>query len=411
MSKRIAPLTDLQVRTARPGQRMYRLYDGGGLYLEVSASGSKLWKFKYRRLTGSESRSSFGAYPAVSLVEARGKRAQARRQLADGIDPFEAGEAALRAARDSANDTFEAVAREWHATMIDSWQPGTAENILHRLEVDIFPFIGTVRIVTVTSRDILFAIRKVEQRGALEIAKRLTEDVARVFDFAVNSGKLDRNPATTLKNALRPREKGHFAAIDSTELPALLKSLAHNEACMGHVVRLAMRLVLLIFVRTSELIETPWSEIDLERGEWTIPWRRMKRGKRKVLPCKVDHYVCLSRQALALLRELHTYTGGGKLPFPNMRDGERPMSNMAILKALERMGYKGDMTGHGFRALAMSTLKEQLHYRHEVVDRQLAHAQKDELETAYDRASYLEERGGMMQAWADNIDSIMRGLV
>jgi len=411
MPKRVVPLSDLQLRNARAAERMYRLYDGGGLYLEVSAGGSKLWKVKYRHLRGRESRLSFGAYPDVSLVAAREQRAQARQQLAAGIDPLEARDAASRAARDSANDTFEAVARDWHATMLDSWQPGTAQNILHRLELDIFPVIGALRMTTVTSRDILFAIRKIEQRGALEIARRMTADVSRIFDFAMNSGRLDRNPAATLGKTLKPREKGHFAAIESTELPAFLKSLVHNEACMGHVVRLATRLMLLIFVRTSELIETPWSEIDLEGGEWTIPWRRMKRGKRRVNPSKVDHHVCLSRQALALLRELHTYTGGGKLLFPNMRDAERPMSNMAILKALERMGYKGDMTGHGFRALAMSTLKEQLHYRHEVVDRQLAHAQKDELETAYDRATYLEERTAMMQAWADHIDSIMRGLV
>ena len=171
----------------------------------------------------------------------------------------------------------------------------------------------------------------------------------------------------------------------------------------------AVRLIMLIFVRTSELIETPWSEIDLEHGEWIIPWQRMKHGKITVNPDKTNHNVCLSRQALALLRELHAITGGGKFLFPNRRDHTKPMSNNAILKALERMGYKGDMTGHGFRALAMSTIKERLGYRHEVVDRQLAHAAKDKVESAYDRASFLAERKVMMQEWADYLDAVAAG--
>ena len=303
---------------------------------------------------------------------------------------------------------FEAVAREWHDTLREQWQPQTAHNILHRLETDIFPVLGRQRISTITSKDLLYAVRQIEKRGALEIAKRTTANLSRIFVYAFHCGRVDRNPAAMLTKALRPREKGHFAAIDPDQLPALMTALAHNEACMGPIVRIAMRLMLLVFVRTSELIETPWSEIDLEKVEWIIPWRRMKRGKRRVNPDRTDHHVCLSRQALALLRELHTYTGEGPRLFPNMRDASRPMSNMALLKALERMGYKGDMTGHGFRALAMSTLKERLHYRHEVVDRQLAHAQRDKLESAYDRARYLAERREMMQHWADYLDQVER---
>jgi integrase len=408
MPKRVAPLTDLQIRKARTADKPYKLYDGDGLYLEVSPSGSKLWKFKFQRVNGRESRMAFGPYPDVSLLAAREKRTEARRQLAEGSDPVEAREEAQRAARDDALDTFEAVARDWHDTMRERWQPQTAANILHRLEVDIFPVIGSQRISTITSRDLLYAVRQIEQRGAMEIAKRITANLSRIFVFASHSGRVDRNPAAMLTQALRPREKGHFAAIDPEELPALIKALASNEACMGHVVRIAMRLMMLVFVRTSELIETPWSEIDLDKGEWIIPWQRMKRGKRKVNPDRTDHHVCLSRQALDLLRALHIYTGQGPMLFPNMRDPARAMSNMALLKALERMGYKGDMTGHGFRALAMSTLKERLHYRHEVVDRQLAHAQKDKLESAYDRARYLDERKKMMQHWADYLDQVER---
>lgn len=302
--------------------------------------------------------------------------------------------------------TFEQVAREWHHTMLGQWQPQTAHDILHRFELDIFPLIGKLPVIEVQARDVLDAICAVERRGALEIASRLAANCSRVFRYAIRCGHADRNPAEHLREVLAPREKGHFAAIGPDGLPTLLRALYANEACMGLPVRVAMRLMLLVFVRTSELIETPWAEIDLDNGEWVIPRRRMKRGKRRINPDRTDHHVCLPRQGLVLLRELHRLTGGGTWVFPNMRDPGRPMSNNTLLKALERMGYKGDMTGHGFRSLAMSTLKEQLGYRHEVVDRQLAHAQKDKLESAYDRAKYLEERRAMMQRWADHIDEL-----
>lgn len=406
MPKRVAPLTDLKVRNAKKQEKPYKLADGGGLYVEVTPGGAKLWRLKYRQANGKENKLHFGAYPDVSLSLARERRDAARTLLGAGIDPGLARDADARQAKSVSEHTFEKVARDWHSKMIKSWQPQTAENILHRFEVDLFPVFGTVPIADVKVPEVLKAIRAVEGRGALEVAKRLTSDCSRVFKYAIRCELTERNPAALLGEVLEPREKGHFAAIGADELPAFLRALYANEACMGLPTRIAMRLMLLVFVRTSELIETPWSEIDFEKGEWIIPWSRMKRGKRKIKPDKTDHQVCPSMQALALLRELHRLTGGGRLLFPNMRDSERPMSNMALLKALERMGYKGDMTGHGFRALAMSTLKERLGIRHEVVDRQLAHSPKDKLEGAYDRARYLAERKTMMQTWADYIDSI-----
>jgi integrase len=204
-------------------------------------------------------------------------------------------------------------------------------------------------------------------------------------------------------------QAGHFAAITADELPAFLAAMDKNDARLFKPTRIALRLMLLVFVRTSELIETPWSEIDLEAGEWIIPWQRMKRGKLTVNPDKTNHHVCLSTQALELLRELRALTGGGKYLFPNQRDHEKPMSNGAILMALKRLGYQNKMTGHGFRALAMSTIKERLGYRHEVVDRQLAHAQKDKIASAYDRAQFLAERKVMMQQWADYLDRLKVG--
>jgi len=405
MPKRVPPLTQLQIKNAKHREKSYKLADGGGLYLEVTPAGGKHWRMKYRQANGKENKLHFGAFPAVSLLDAR-ERDSARHLLAADVDPARAREEQARQARMAAANTFEQVAREWHHTMLGQWQPQTARDILHCFELDIFPLIGKLPVTEVQARDTLEAIRAVERRGALEIASRLAASCSRVFRYAMRCGHGDRNPAEHLREVLAPREKGHFAAIGPDGLPALLRALYANQACMGMPVRAAMRLMLLVFVRTSELIETPWAEIDLDNGEWVIPWRRMKRGKRRINPDRTDHYVCLPRQGLVLLRELHGLTGGGTWAFPNMRDPGRPMSNNTLLKALERMGYKGDMTGHGFRSLAMSTLKERLGYRHEVVDRQLAHAQKDKLESAYDRAKYFEERRTMMQRWADHIDEL-----
>lgn len=406
MPKRIVPLIDLQIRNAKKAAKPYKLSDGGGLYLEVMPTGSKIWRMKYRQANGKENRLTFGTYPEVVLVDARAKRLEARRQLLEGADPGRVRDVQNKLAKDAAGTTFEIVAREWHRTNIEKWQPQTAMNILHRFELDIFPIIGRDPIAEVNRKDVLSALRTIEKRGAQEVAKRLRADCARVFQFAIECGYADRDPTSGLSKVLQPKEERHFAAITADELPAFLRVLYRNDACMGTTTRIAMRLMLLVFVRTSELIETPWSEIDFEKKEWIIPWTRMKRGRRKVKPDKRDHITCMPHQGFTLLRELHASTGGGPLLFPNIRDYRRPMSNMALLKALERMGYKGDMTGHGFRALAMSTLKEKLGYRHEVVDRQLAHSPKDKLESAYDRARYLDERKRMMQAWADYIDTV-----
>jgi integrase len=406
MPKMVPPLTQLQIRNAKPKGKPYKLADGGGLYLEVTPAGGKHWRMKYRQPNGKENKLHLGAFPAVSLADAREKRDSAKQVLATGADPARVWAEQARHARLGAQNTFEHVARDWHQVMINQWQPQTAKDILRRFEADVFPAFGQLPIAEIQARDVIDAIRRVERRGALEIANRLTANCSRVFKYAIRCGLAERNPAEFLREVLAPREKGHFAAIGTDGLPGFLRALYANEACMGVPTRVAMRLMLLVFVRTSELIETPWAEIDLEKGGWIIPWRRMKRGKRRINPDKSDHHVCLSRQALALLRELYRHTGGGTYLFPNLRDPQRPMSNNTLLKALERMRYKGDMTGHGFRALAMSTLEEILGYRHEVVDRQLAHAQKDKLESAYDRAKYMDERRVMMERWADYIDQV-----
>ena len=406
MPKIIAPLTDLLIRNAKPRERPYKMFDGDGMYLVVAPTGSRIWRFKFRQANGKENTLTFGPYPEITLQDAREKRLATRRLLLQGIDPAKHRDDAKRLAKDKASNTFEKIAREWHSNKVPTWSERTAKNTIQRLQADIFPAIGRMPIDEIKHRDLIAALRKIEERGASEVAHRLKAVCASIFSYAIQCGFTERNLVTDMKDVLKTVRAGHFAAINADELPQFLAILDRNEARMFAPTRIALRLMLLCFVRTSELIETPWGEIDLERGEWIIPWQRMKRGKLTVNPDMTNHHVCLSRQALELLRELHAITGRSKYLFPNQRDHEKPISNNTILVALGRMGYKGKMTGHGFRALAMSTIKERLGYRHEVVDRQLAHAPKDKVASAYDRAQFLAERRRMMQDWADYIDAV-----
>jgi len=408
MPKLATPLTDIQPRTAKAKDKPYKLSDGGGLYLLVNSDGAKYWRMDYR-FTKLRRTLAFGKYPLVSLAEAREKRTAARKLIDDGIDPGQDKKEKTLIAGEKAAQTFEKLAREWHSNKLSSWHETTARDTLRRLELGIFPEIGKMPISSITHQHMIAALRKIETRGAHEVAHRIKATCARVFSYANQQGIENRNPAADLKDVLKPVQAGHFAAITADELPTFLAAMNKNDARLFKPTRIVLRLMLLLFVRTSELIETPWSEIDLEAGEWVIPWQRMKRGKLTVNPDKTNHHVCLSRQALELLRDLHTLTGGNTYVFPNQRDPSKPMSNGAILMALKRMGYKNKMTGHGFRALAMSTIKEKLGYRHEVVDRQLAHAQKDKVASAYDRAQFLAERKKMMQEWADYLDAIELG--
>jgi len=401
MPKIIPPLTEAQVKNAKGKSKAYKLFDGGGLYLHVMPIGSKLWRMKFKQANGRESTLSFGSYPEIGIAAARSQREKARKLKAENIDPGQDRKDRIRIGGEIAVQTFERLAREWHNNKLPTWHETTARDTLRRLENDIFPEIGAMPIASITHRHMIAALQKIESRGAHELAHRIKAVCARIFSYANQQGIENRNPAADLKDVLTPVRAGNFAAIASDDLPVFLAVMKKNDARMFATTRIALHLMMLIFVRTSELITTPWSEIDLDGGEWIIPWQRMKRGKLTVNPDKTNHHVCLSRQALELLRELHTLTGGGTYLFPNQRDHKKPMSNGAILSALDRMGYRGKMTGHGFRALAMSTLKEKLGYRHEVVDRQLAHAHKDKVANAYDRAQFLADRKVMMQRWAD----------
>ena len=406
MPKLAVPLTDVQVRNAKPKDKPYTMADGGGMYLEVSPTGSKIWRMSYRQPNGKNNRLTFGPYPDVTLVEARRRRMDARALKSSGSDPAQVRRIEKLTKATANANTFEAVAREWHANKLSSWQSRTATNVLHRLEKDVFPLIGNQPIAEIRAPLMLDVLRQIEKRGALDMAKRQGQVCGQIFRYAIACGKAEIDPVPSLRGALKPVAKGHHAAITPDELPDFIRAFEKIEGRMFLPTKVMFRLMMLTFVRTSELTETPWSEVDLENESWVIDWHRMKMGKKKINPRKVNHHVFLPRQGWELLRELHTVTGANRYLFPNQRDHTKPATNFGILAALKRMGYSGKMTGHGFRSLAMGAIKERLGYRHEVIDRQLSHASGDTYGEAYDRAMFLEERKVMMQQYADYLDAV-----
>ncbi len=390
------PLTDTTCRNLKPKDKIYRKADSGGLYLEISPSGGRYWRFKYRFM-GKENRLSLGVYPSVSLAKAREKRDEAKKQLATGQNPSQIKKDQKRLAILNAETTFESVAIEWHEARQEKWTTTHAQNIIHRLRTDIFSQIGHRPIADISAPELLAAIRKIEARGAFDIAHRALQNCGPVFRYAIATGRCEKNPAADLVGALKQTKHGHFAAIDADELPTFLKALENNDARLYPLTRFAIRLIMLTFVRTNELIGAKWSEFNFDAKEWLIPADRMKMRR--------AHLVPLSQQAIIILQELMRFRGPSAWVFPNIAHPQKHMSNNTILRAIDRLGYKGRMTGHGFRSLAMSALKEKLGYRHEVVDRQLAHAPQNKLDAAYDRAQFLPVRRKMMQNWADYLDN------
>lgn len=400
MPKRIVQLSDQQVRKAKPQAKETKLFDGNGLFLLITPSGGKLWRFKYQ-FAGKEKLLAFGSYPEVSLAEAREKLAAARKQVAAGIDPSETRKA-LKAAKVAAlENAFEIVAREWHTRFLSTWTAGHADTILKRLERDVFPWLGTRPIDEIEAPEVLAVLRRVEARGALETAHRIKTICGQVFRYAIATGRAKRDVAADLKGALPPAPERHHASVtDPKEVAHLLRAIDGYEG--GFVVRCALRLAPLFFVRPGELRQAEWSEIDFDAALWTIPAERMKM--------KVAHIVPLSSQATEILRELEGFTGRGRYLFPCARSFARPMSNNAINAALRRMGFDKDtMTGHGFRATARTILDEVLNIRPDYIEHQLAHAVKDPNGRAYNRTAHLAERRKMMQVWADYLDGLVAG--
>lgn len=405
------PLTKIECdRAACPPDRPYvRLADGQGLYLEVTAAGGRYWRLKYRH-AGKEKRLALGVYPAVALADARKARDKARELLAAGDDPGQVKrDAKLTKAMSQAN-TFEKVARAWWAQWKGPKSPRHADYVLRRLEADIFPAIGSRPVASVTAPQLVAMAKAIEARGALDIAKRSLQTCSQVLRYAVAHGLAERNPAADVRpsDSLQPRRKRNYARLDAKELPELLRKI---EAYQGSPsTRLAMKLMALTFVRTSELIGARWQDFDLVNAEWRIPGRVEDEAGRKVYGMKVEtpHIVPLSPQAVEVLQVLQTISGGRVLLFPGERDHAKPMSNNTILAALKRMGYAGRMTGHGFRGVASTILHEQ-GFPHHVIELQLAHQERDEVSAAYNHATYLGERRAMMTAWANHLDKLRKG--
>jgi integrase len=399
MPKRITPLSEIKVRTAKPKEAEYKIFDGGGLFLLVTPSGGKLWYFKYR-YDKTEKKIAFGPYPEISLADARQRRDEARKQVANGIDPG-AVRKAMKQAETEETETFEVIAREWHIKFATTWTSGHAATIMGRLERDLFPWIGKRPIATIKAPELLAVLRRVESRGALESAHRIRTIAGQVFRYAVATGRAERDPAADLRGALpQPGEKHHAAITDPKEVATLLRAI---DGYQGHfVVKCALRLAPMFFVRPGELRNAEWREIDLDEAVWSIPKHKMKM--------KQDHIVPLSNQAIEILTELKELTGASIYVFPSGRSFSRPMSNNAILAALRRMGYDKDtMTGHGFRALARTILDEVLQVRPDFIEHQLAHAVRDPNGRAYNRTAHLTERKKMMQKWADYLDGLKAG--
>jgi integrase len=395
------PLTKIECdRAACPIDRpLIRLSDERGMYLEVTQAGGKYWRLKFRH-AGKEKRLALGVYPAVSLAQARKARDEAREALAKGDDPAQLKREAKQTRAINDATTFEAVARQWWEHWKGPKSPRHADYVLRRLEADVFPALGGRPLASVTAPSLLAMAKGIEARGAIDIAKRSLQTCGQIMRYAVAHGLIERNPAADVKpsDALKPHTKENYARLDAKEMPELLRKI---EAYQGtpHT-RLAMKLLALTFVRTGELIAARWDEFDLEAHQWRIPAERMKM--------RTPHIVPLAPQAVEVLQILHTTSNGRALLFPGERDHDKPMSSNTILKALERMGYKHRMTGHGFRGMASTMLHEQGHGHH-LIELQLAHQERDQVSAAYNHALYLADRTAMMCAWADTLDKLRKG--
>jgi integrase len=394
------PLTDVVIRGAKPTTKAIKLYDSGGLYLEVSPSGGKWWRLKYR-FNGKENRISLGVYPETTLRAARDRRDTERKLLAEGIDPSKSRKTEKSAQANRAANSFEQVAREWFAKFSPSWAPAHAARKIRLFERDIFPWIGQQPIAEITAPELLSVLHRIEKRGVSETERRALVSCGQVFRYAVASGRAERDPSGDLRGALPPVKGEHFAAItEPVNLATILRAFEGYNGTLP--VRCALRLMPLLFVRPGELRKAEWSQIDLDAAEWRY----------MVTKTQTEHIVPLSRQAVAILHELYPLTGNGHFVFPSARSNTRPMSDNAILVAMRTMEIAKDVTtGHGFRATARTILDEVLGVRTDLIEHQLAHRVKDPNGRAYNRTAFLPERREMMQTWADFLDQLKCGKV
>lgn len=390
------PLTDIQVRKSQPADKPYKLSDGDGLYILVAVTGGKLWRLNYR-FAGKQKTLALGAYPAVTLAKARDKTREAKENIADGIDP------AQERKREKATqaDTFEAVAEEWFKTNSASRTSSTGEKWRYFLD-NAYPEIGGTPIRQILAADLVHLVKKINDKGNQETSRRTFALCGRVFRYAVAHGLADRDPSrdVSLRDVLPAKSETHHASLtDPIAVGGLIRAIDDYQG--GKLTQLALKLSSLLFVRPGELRHAEWAEFDKAKAEWRIPAHKMKMREQHLIP--------LSSQALAALEQLRQLTGDGQYLFPSERTRSRPMSENTVNAALRRLGYsKEEMTGHGFRSTA-STLLHEMGWPHAVIERQLAHAERNKVAAAYNFAEYLPDRRKMMQAWADYLDKLKVG--
>jgi len=393
------PLADTAIRSAKPGDKPVKMYDERGLFLIVTSAGGKWWRFRYS-FGGKEKLLSLGTYPDVSLKEAREKRDEARKLIAQGADPGVERKAAKAAVTALTENCFEHVCREWLEKRKGTVEPAQHVKTLARMTNDVFPWLGTKAINAITAPDVLGVLRRVDDRGARYTAHRVRSEISQAFRYAIATGRAERDPCPDLRGAIPAPKAEHFAAITTPkEVAELLRAIDGFRGTF--VVKSALLLAPLLFVRPGELRKAEWSGFDLDKAEWRY----------LVTKTKTEHLVPLAPQAVAILRELHALTGRRRYVFPGARDPNRAMSDAAINAALRRMGYdtRAEITGHGFRAMARTILHEELHIKPEVIEHQLAHAVPDALGGAYNRTKFLAARRAMMHQWADYLGKLKAG--
>ncbi|MBN2791936.1 MAG: integrase arm-type DNA-binding domain-containing protein [Desulfuromonadales bacterium] len=403
MPRRVPPLTDIQVSKAKPRERDYKLTDGGGLYLLVTSAGGKLWRFKYR-FADKEKLLAIGPYPEISLSDARLRREEARRLLANGADPGEVKKAVKEAEKEQRANTFKKLAMEWHERQVDHLAERTRKMIMRRLKRDVFPVIGDTPLTDLTSRLILEKVlRPIEDRTAIDLSHRIRSVLSQILRYGVACGLCDRDLTGDLRGALKPIPRKHHAALDAggttdpVKVGALLQAIDGFDGSI--VVKCALRLHPLVATRPGELRHAEWSEIDFDTATWSIPAGRMKM--------KNPHIVPLSPQALAVLRELHKVSGQGTYLFPSVRSTAKPISDNTMNAGLRRLGYsKEEIVSHGWRAIFRTLADEVLQERIDIVEAQLAHQVKDALGRAYNRTSFLKERRDLMNRWGSYLDEL-----
>jgi integrase len=392
------PLTVLEVQKAKPKEKPYKLGDGGGLYLLVKPNGGKYWRVKYH-FAGKERVLALGVFPDISLADARKRREEAKMSKQNGVDPFEVKQEQKRGFLAIHENTFEKVAREWHEVKSGRWSPYYAKQVMQRLENDIFPKIGHRLPSKILPSDLLKIARAIEGRDAVEIAHRAVAMCGQIFQYAIITDRATNNPAIALRGALKTAERKHRAYLERNDLPEFLATLERYDGSIQ--TKSAIRLLMLTFVRPSELCGAKWSEIDIKRKEWRIPAERMKM--------RTPHLIPLSSKAIEVLTTLKKLNGHWELVFPGQQNKRKPMSTNAMLFAIWEMGYKGKATSHGFRGTASTILNESGLFGRDVIERQLAHQERNRVRAAYDHAEHLPARQKMMQWWADYLDDMRVG--